>query len=172
MKVILLAVSLVLFTSPAVWACLCVTEKISEKEKIAKDYAQAAVVFTGRVVRAESIMRADTAHFRSRHSDRDTVLTSQHAGVRYTFAVSRLLKGSGVGPEVFVTSDNTSCGVALAVDSERLMYAYSVDVEPNLRGALRRVAPYYATDVCSRHQELRYTKAAERRQLRQLAKRA
>lgn len=172
MKSLLLLTCLLVLLSGRGWACSCVTERISEKEQIAKDYSQAAAVFIGRIVRAEPIMRVDTAHFRSRHSGQDTVLTSRHNGVRYTFAISRLLKGSGVGPEVFVESDNTSCGVTLAMGSERLMYAYSVNVESDLRGVLRRVDPYYFTDVCSRHQELRYTKAAELRQLRQLAKKA
>ncbi|SFQ53524.1 hypothetical protein [Hymenobacter arizonensis] len=168
MKTTFLVCCLLWFSLPA-WACSCVSERISEKAKISKEYEQAALVFTGRLVRAEPITTTDTAHVRSLVSGQDTVITSRRAAVRYTFAVIQLIKGQQTGTEVQVISDNTSCGVNLAVGTERLMYAYAVTEDANPRGAVKKVAPYYATDVCSRHQQLRYTRGSELRQLRRLA---
>jgi hypothetical protein len=169
MRAIFLACCLLWLALPA-RACICVTEHLSEKAKITKEYKQAALVFTGRLLQAEPITFTDTAHFRSRATGRDTVITSRRGGVRYTFAVTQTFKGQSTGAETTVISDNTSCGVNLAVGTERLMYAGLVDKAANLRGGVRDVTPYYATDVCSRHQQLRYTKGSELRQLRRLAR--
>lgn len=169
MKNILLT-GFLLLVSSASWACSCVEGRASEKDKIAREFGQAALVFVGRVIRAEPVRLTDTVHVRSHFSGQDTAIIYRSTALRHTFAVTQLFKGKEIGAEVIVISDNTSCGISLAVGTKRLMYAFLVNEEANLSGGVREITPYYATDVCSRHQELRFTRASELRQLRQLAK--
>ena len=174
MKTILAACIIILLTLPSAWACSCVGERISEKQQVAKAYAQASLIFTGRVTSVEKVTRVDTVHARSRHSGRDTVYNIPHSDVRYTFAVSRVWKGKPIGPTVVLVTagPSSSCGVSYAVGSERLVYAHSVDEEDNHRGSTRKIPPYYSTGLCTRTKELRYTQRREIRQLGHLAKKA
>ncbi len=171
MKVLLLVATLLLNGSGA-RACSCVGEKIPEKQKIAKARAQASLVFTGRVVAVAEVVETDTVHFRTR-AGADTVVTSQRQYRRYTFAVAQQLKGPPAGTTVAVRTDGpgSSCGVTYRVGADFVVFAYSVDSAYSLRGVARPVAPYFATGLCTRTKELRYTKAAELRQLRRLARR-
>lgn len=170
MKTLLLASVLFLVSSRA-WACSCVGERISEKAKIAKAQAQASLVFTGRVTSEELVEMADTAHVRSR-SGRDTVLTARQQFRKYTFAVIQQLKGQPVASSVvvFTAGPSSSCGVSYRVGAEFVVFAHVVDTASNARGAERKIAPYFVTGLCTRTKELRYSRAAELRQLKRLAR--
>ncbi|MCC2548624.1 hypothetical protein LJY25_19405 [Hymenobacter sp. BT175] len=164
--------AILLFLLPDARACSCVTENIPQKQQIAKAYAQASLIFTGRVTAVEDVTSMDTTQLTSPATGRDTLLISRRQFRRYTFAVQRQLKGVAVGPTVMIVTDGpgSSCGVSYAVGSERLVYAYTVDMTQDLAGVVKKVAPYFVTGMCTRTQELRYTQAAELKQLRKLAK--
>ncbi|MFD2720520.1 hypothetical protein ACFST9_17500 [Hymenobacter monticola] len=170
MKAFLLACCLLMNCANA-WACSCIEARIPEKEKIAKAWTQAQLVFTGRVVSESLVEMTDTAHLRTR-TGRDTVITRRMQYRKYTFAVTQPLKGAA-GPatiEVLTAGVGSSCGVFYKVGDEFVVFAYTVDTAQNLRGVERKITPYYSTGMCTRTKELRYTAAAELQQLRQLAK--
>jgi hypothetical protein len=170
MKYLLLA-CFVLFQLPAARACSCIEDRIPEKEKIAKAWAQAQLVFTGRVVAEELVEMTDTTHLRTR-TGQDTVITVRVQYRKYTFAVEQPLKGpaSPATVVVFTAGPGSSCGVSYKVGAGYVVFAYTVATATNLRGVERKVAPYYLTGLCTRTKELRHTQQAELRQLRQLAR--
>jgi hypothetical protein len=169
----LLSITLLLAYSRA-WACSCVDDKLPENHKIAKSYAQSSVVFTGRVTKVEPFITTTVVRARSPHSGQDTTYTQRHESLRYTFAVSQLLKGEAVGPTVLVETESQSaaCGVSFAVGSEQLVYGYTVAKQADTSQKVQNIPLRYATSLCSRHQELRNVKLSELRQLRQMARKA
>ena len=170
MKAFLFVCCLLLSCANA-WACSCIEDRISEKEKIAKARTQAQLVFTGRIVSEELIEAMDTTHLRTR-TGQDTVLTTRVQYHKYTFAVTESLKGPA-GPAtvaVRTAGPGSSCGVYYKVGAEYVVFAYTVDTAQNLRGVERKVTPYYVTGMCTRTKELRATPATELQQLRRLAK--
>ncbi|MDO7851456.1 hypothetical protein [Hymenobacter convexus] len=170
LKALLLTCVLLLNLS-SVWACSCVSENIPEKQKIAKAHAQAGLVFTGRLESVALVEKVDTLHLRSR-TGADTVVTLRQQFRQYTFAMTRQLKGSPAGATVVVQTDGpgSSCGVSYRVGADFVVFAYAIDTAYSPRGTVRPVTPYFITGLCTRTKELRYTKAAELRQLRRLAR--
>jgi hypothetical protein len=170
MKILLLILTLLLNGSGA-WACSCISENIPEREKIAKAQAQASLIFTGRVVSEEMVELTDTVHLRTR-SGQDTVVTSRQQYRKYTFAVTERLKGQPTAATVAILTagPGSSCGVSYRVGADFVVFAYAVDKVYTLRGVEKPIPPYFSTGMCTRTKELRYTQAAELRQLRQLAK--
>lgn len=173
MKNLLLVLAFILLRFSVAQACSCVGERISEKKKIAKAYKQDALIFTGRVLRADTRRAGDTLHGRSQFSGVDTVYTLRQATVRYTFAVSRLLKGPAGAATVTVSArtDGSACGKVFRLGTDYLVHAYLLDQEQSLSGNLKRIPPYFATGLCQRTKELRATRRAELRQLARLAAR-
>lgn len=174
MKTILLALSLLLFTWPAAWACSCVGERTSEKAQIARAYRNDDLILIGRVVSVEIITSPDTLHAKSHRTGQDTVYargTQQH---RYTLAVARVLKGTATGTTVLVTTagSGAACGVTLKIGADYLLHAFVIDQETTMRGAMKPVLPYYSTSICHRTRELKYVRRGELRHLRRLAQSA
>lgn len=167
----LLLIWCLLLSGGGAWACSCVNEKSPEKQKIAKAHAQAGLVFTGRVVAEALVEKTDTTHFRTR-SGADTVVTSRQQYLQYTFAITQQLKGQPVAAAtvaVLTARSGAACGISFQVGADVLVFAYSVDTAYSPRGTTKPVPPYFMTGLCTRSKELRYTEAAELRQLKQLA---
>ena len=174
MKTILLALTLLLFTWSAAWACSCVGESISEKAQIARAYQRDDLILIGRVVSVEIVTSPDTLHAKSHRTGRDTVYargTNQH---RYTLAVTQVLKGAITGTTVLVTtaSSGAACGVTLKTGGDYLLHAFVIDHEATMRGVVKSVLPYYGTSICHRTRELKHVGRSELRQLRRLARSA
>lgn len=171
MKTLLLLSALfALLHGSTAWACSCVEEKISEQEKIAKAYKQDALIFTGRVLSAETIVTIDTLRTRTRRAGTDSIYGYQRRElVRYTFAVDRRLKGTAGGPTVQVSApaDEAACGKVFRPGEAYLVHAFVVSQD----NSSRPITPYFATGLCTRTKALRLTRRAELRQLARLAAR-
>ncbi|HEX8427359.1 hypothetical protein [Hymenobacter sp.] len=154
-------------------ACSCVSGGGSEKQKIAAAYRQGALIFVGQVVSVETVVTTDTVRVSDTGPIEQRTRLIKHETLRYTFAVSRQLKGQLSGSTVLISTEtqSSSCGKQFKIGSEQLVYAFLVSQEASLLGGEpKSVAPYYATSLCERNQELKYVKAAELRQLNQLGK--
>ena len=176
MKNILLSVLSFLLAASSAWACSCVEDKnLSEEHKIANSYTRASLVIVGRVVKAEPVRVIDSVRTKSSFSGLDTIYTSAREQIRYTFAVSKLLKGKVAATSlvtIMSAAQSAACGVNFKTGMEYLVYAYTVDQSPGPGGTPQKTTPYYATGLCERHQELRAVKSAELRQLRRIARKA
>jgi len=175
MKISLLSLLLVLLSFAPARACSCIGERISEQVKINQAYQRDSLILVGKVVSVETIVLSlDTLHMPSWQSGADTVYTSRREGFRYTFAVTRVLKGAATGSTIYVTTANQSsaCGVSLKVGADYLLHAYKVDQHQTPRGEIKRIAPYFATSICHRTRELKYVPRTELRQLARLARKA
>ena len=163
--IITLSISILsLLTGPREVACSCVTENIAEDRKISKSYTKASLVLVGKVVKAEPVNPTE-----ARRPGQDSTLTVPLEQIRYTFAVTQLVKGEGVGKTIEISSpaQSAACGVNFTVGIEYLVYAYTASAP-----AASKAPPRYLIGLCSRHQELRAVKSAELRQLRRIAQKA
>jgi hypothetical protein len=173
MKALLLLLLLTLPRLSVAQRCKCIDDGLPQEKKIADAYRYNALVFTGRVLRADTLRAGEPLHGRSQFSNADTVYPLRHSTVRYTFAISRLLKGpAGTAATVLVTArpDADGCGMTFRPDTDYLIHAYWLDLEEMLSSReSKRIPRYLATGPCGRPKELRAAPPAELRQLAWLA---
>ena len=174
MKKILLALLLLIFRMPTAQACSCVSGvRVSEKQQIAAAYQRDALIFVGKVVSVETVVTTDSVRVSDTGPVEKQFQLIRRETLRYTFAVSRQLKGTATGPTVFIASETSGamCGKQFKVGSEQLVYAFLVAQKDSpYGGELRNITPYYETSLCNRSQELGQVKQAELKQLKKLAK--
>jgi hypothetical protein len=172
MKKILPLSLIILLQTATAQACSCISAGGSEKQKIITAYQQDDLIFVGQVLSVETVVTTDTLHVADTGPAEQRIRLVRHETLRYTFAVSRQLKGSAVGSTVLITSEtsSSSCGKNFKVGSKQLVYAFLVSQEASLTGGEpKSVTPYYATGLCERSQDLSHVKRTELKQLKKLA---
>ena len=171
MKSTFLVVLLLFFHSSVVLACSCVNGSGSEGQQIIAAYHRDALVFMGRVVAVEIVVTTDTVRVSDTGPLEQRIRLVQHEMFRYTFAMSRKYKGLTTGDTVLVSSatKSDSCGRRFKVGSAYLVYAFQINEKASLYGPPVPIAPYFATSLCNRGQELKRVPRAELRQLKKLA---
>lgn len=172
-SILLFLLAALLLTVPAARACSCLATAAREQQQIATAYAQDALIFIGRVIKVETVVSVDTTH--AGGAAPSQAGSSRRETYRYTFAISRLLKGRVTGRTVFIHTEtsSSSCGVSLKINSRQLVHAFVVEQEqPRAQANATPAAPYYATSLCHRTKELKYAKRTELQQLYQLAKKS
>ncbi|MET4108669.1 hypothetical protein [Hymenobacter sp. UYP22] len=173
MKSVPVILFFLLLHSSAALACSCIGAIGSEKEQVAAAYQRDALVFVGRVLSVEKVVTTDTLWVSDTGPLEQRVRLTQHETFRYTFAVARKYKGLTTESRVQVSSEtqSASCGREFKVGSAYLLYGFQVSEKyPADGGPATPIAPYFATSLCNRGQELREVKRAELKQLKKLAK--
>ena len=160
MKKGILTVAIILFITNLSYACVTCAEK-----KVKESYQKSAMVFTGKLIKKELIIKEVKAP--------KIEEVQSYATYQYTFKVYEMYKGVKKTKLVSITSKYKN-DLNFKEDKEYLIYAYSSKylLTNNFYLNGEKVEEFLAVNDCSRSKEIVFTEKKELKKLKKLAKRS
>ncbi len=152
-----------LLIAPNANACSCIMRKAPLKTNVKRAFAQSQYIFSGRAIKKE----LKTTEYDSEVS----AIVQKYVRYVVTFEITQNFKGKKESKfvEIVTSEDSGSCGFNFEVGKVYLVYAYESEyrLSSNFILAQDKVAPFLATDICTRTKP---AGNANRKELRFLSK--